>query len=303
MKEHFYQDERDYSQMRSLISENQTSCKISPYPSLGDLDFRRYLENTSDGIKKVHLWKNDNGKLIGFFWPDNHDPLMVCHYQNKQLEKDMIAWAEQQKLLSENNAKDSNCLFIDAFDGDIQRTDTLRNLGYKKTELYCYWGIRSIDTPIPAVSVKTGYTIRSLAEKEITQRAQLHSIATGGRKTTKEQYQDLRENAPTYRQDLDLVCIAPNSEMAAFCTVWYDSKSRRGLFEPYGCHPKHRQNGLTYSLLSEGLHRLKAVGAKEVFVAHGGCDSEDADPALELNTKIGFEPFGRDIAWKRRLTG
>ena len=34
--------------------------------------------------------------------------------------------------------------------------------------------------------------------------------------------------------DLDLVSVSANGEIAAFCTVWIDSESRRGLFEPFG---------------------------------------------------------------------
>jgi mycothiol synthase len=300
-----YRHEQDYHRMRHLASENQADADMSPYPTTGDLDFRRYLENVPQSIYDTRLWDDGTGNLLGFVWSSADDSLIVCHHQHRGLEEAMIEWVEQMLQLEQAASDLPLCPSLYAFDRDDLGMDILRRRGYERTEGYVYCGIRYLASPVPPPRLPTGYTLDNLRAGDIAQRASLHALAAGGRTVTPGQYQLMMASAPTYRQELDLVCRAPDGELAAFCTAWFDEKSRHGLFEPYGCHPEHRRRGLATAILSEGLKRLNSLGAMNVSVARGGCRSDDLnpDPALILLAKIGFEPDGRDYLWRRCSQG
>jgi mycothiol synthase len=74
------------------------------------------------------------------------------------------------------------------------------------------------------------------------------------------------QRAPLYRRDLDLVAVAPNGELASFCTVWFDDVTRTGAFEPVGTAPAHQRRGLGKAVMVEGLRRLQRMGATLVTV-------------------------------------
>jgi ribosomal protein S18 acetylase RimI-like enzyme len=74
------------------------------------------------------------------------------------------------------------------------------------------------------------------------------------------------QTAPLYRRDLDLVAIAPDEAIAAFCTIWFDDVTRSAYFEPVATVPAHQRRGLGKALLTEGLRRLQRMGATRAFV-------------------------------------
>jgi ribosomal protein S18 acetylase RimI-like enzyme len=80
------------------------------------------------------------------------------------------------------------------------------------------------------------------------------------------------QTAPLYRRDLDLVAIAPDGAIAAFCTIWFDDVTRSAYFEPVATVPAHQRRGLGKALMTEGLHRLQRMGATRAFV--GGFSAE-----------------------------
>jgi hypothetical protein len=56
-----------------------------------------------------------------------------------------------------------------------------------------------------------------------------------------------------YRRDLDLVAIAPDGVIAAFCTIWFDDVTRSAYFKPVATVPAHSRRGLGKAVLTEEL--------------------------------------------------
>jgi ribosomal protein S18 acetylase RimI-like enzyme len=73
------------------------------------------------------------------------------------------------------------------------------------------------------------------------------------------------QSAPLYRRDLDIVAEAPNGEIAAFSTIWYDDFTRSAVCVLVGTAPKHQRLGLGKAVISEGLRRLQNMGGTRVF--------------------------------------
>jgi ribosomal protein S18 acetylase RimI-like enzyme len=100
------------------------------------------------------------------------------------------------------------------------------------------------------------------------------------------------QRAPLYRRDLDLVAVAPGGEFASFCTVWFDNVNRMGVFEPVGTAPAHQRRGLGKAVMSEGLRRLKHLGATLATV---GSYSNEAGA---LYSSLGFTEYDLLERWR-----
>jgi mycothiol synthase len=103
--------------------------------------------------------------------------------------------------------------------------------------------------------------------------------------------------APLYRCDLDLVAIAPEGDVAAFTTVWYDDVIRCGIFEPVGTKPEHQRCGLARSLLGEGMRRLKKMGATYAMTTGG------TPPANALYQSVLGPYYDIHQPWEKRWPG
>ena len=102
--------------------------------------------------------------------------------------------------------------------------------------------------------------------------------------------------APLYRRDLDLVAVAPDGELAAFCTVWFDDVTRTAAFEPVGTHPAHQRRGLGRAVMAEGLRRAARLGATLCAV---GSYSEAAGA---LYASLGFTEYDLSEPWVSVIT-
>jgi mycothiol synthase len=132
-------------------------------------------------------------------------------------------------------------------------------------------------------------------DEDLEQRAAVANSAFGSNWHRVETVRVL-QRAPTYRQDLDLVVVAPEGTFAAYCVVWFGEANRLGWFEPVGTHPAHRRRGLAKAMMCEGLRRLRALGAT---VACVGCGTDEA--ANRLYESAGFSDFERDYHWRKEF--
>ena len=98
-----------------------------------------------------------------------------------------------------------------------------------------------------------------------------------------------------YRRDLDIVVESPNGRLAAFCICWFDERSGDGHIEPLGCHQDFRRYALGRVALSEGLHRLQSLGAKNIFVE---TDSY-RNTAFRLYESFDFQVFKNVLVYRK----
>jgi len=255
----------------------------------GSLETHVFLWETSEGEIGAVL----NGEAPGNAWLQI-DPAI----RTSELEAEMISVAEQHLAVptSENRSK----VRVWASEVDRLREDVLKQRGFMKSEAVEYERRRNMDEPPPSITVADGYSVRSLGdEDELPARSWLswrafHPSSPDSEYQGWEWYRSLQK-APLYRRDLDLVAVAPDGELAAFTTIWFDDVTRTGAFEPVGTSPEHRRLGLARAVMGEGLHRLKKLGATMAYVGSWN------EATHKLYGSLGFTEYVVNCGWVKEI--
>jgi GNAT superfamily N-acetyltransferase len=89
-----------------------------------------------------------------------------------------------------------------------------------------------------------------------------------------------------YRDDLDLLVLDDQEEVAAYGLFWSDPETAVGLVEPMRTEIDHQRRGLARHLLTAGIDRLARAGAERIKI----CFSPGNVAARELYVSVGFKP-------------
>jgi ribosomal protein S18 acetylase RimI-like enzyme len=275
-----YQTEDDFWRMREFLRQVfLLNHRLERCWHVARLEYARWhccLNCANVGLEEVaYLWESD-GQLIAFVMPDGgRGEAHFCVHpevRTRELEQEMLDVAEER--LAATKPDGSRKLYVWAPESDKLRQGLFINRGYTKDDWPEYQWRRDLDVPVPDVPIPSGYTIRSLGDGlELLERCYASGLGfhEGDIKIAVENRDDPSwyrniQTAPLYRRDLDLVAIAPDGAIAAFCTIWFDDLTRSAYFEPVATVPTHQRRGLGKALLSEGLRRLQRMGATRAFV-------------------------------------
>lgn len=243
-------------------------------------------------------WEDDAGRLVGVVHPEGGgDPFLELDPEWRQLEPEMLAWAESHVAAERDGRR---IVALVAWDWDEPRRALLGQRGY--VEQPDGWWSRWTDLrqrvdvpPVPA-----GYLVRTTGEatfdEDCARMAALLNAAFGRSIHTAAEYRQFMRGAPAFRHDLNLVVMAPDGAFAAHVGVYLDPVNAHGILEPVCTHPDHRRLGLARSLLLEGLSRLRSIGAVTAAV-----DTGDMAPANAFYRSLGFAEEFRAHAWRRDL--
>lgn len=228
-------------------------------------------------LQEVVTLRETHAQLTAILMPDGGrgEAHLLVHptLRTPELEEEMLTVAEQR--LASVKPDGSAKLYVWAPDADALRQQILVQRGYVKQGWPEIQWRHRLDAPIPDVPVAAGYTIRALADGlELLERCHASGLGfhEGDIRIAVENREDPTwyrniQAAPSYRRDLDLVTIAPDGEIAAFCTIWFDDVTRSAIFEPVATVPAHQRRGLGKLIMTEGLRRLQRLGATMAFVS------------------------------------
>jgi mycothiol synthase len=302
-----YQGEPDYLRMRDFLRKVflLNDRHMFSWP-VARLDYWRWhgIMNLGDGSLEadVFLWETDDGQIAAVLNSEgSRQAYLQVHprYKSAGLEEQMIVLAEER--LRGPSQRGGSVLWVWSDAGDTLRQDLLLKRGFshvrQKDE---HQWIRDLENPIPDNLVRQGYEIRQLSGvAELPSRSWASWRAFHPDEPDEKYdpdwswYQNIQK-APLYRPELDLVAIAPNGEVAAFTTIWYDEVTRCGYFEPVGTRPEHQRRGLARSLMTEGMRGLKRLGASQAMVMGG------AIPANALYQSIMGPVYDIFQPWEKR---
>lgn len=289
-----YQTEEDYWRMRAFLRavfvENGYTDRSWHVARLDYARWHTCLNCAQVNMEDVVILWEDGGELAGFILPDGgrgeaHLNIAPAR-RSSALEEEMIAMAEERLYLPEDGG--TRCLTVWAHAGDTLRQNILARRGYARSDGPEHNWQRDLRQPVEVVPGPAGYTVRSLGDGlELLERCFASGLGfhNGDIRVAVENRDDVSwyrniQTAPLYRRDLDIVAVAPDGSIAAFCTAWLDDVTRSAIFEPVATVPAHQRRGLGKAVMTEAMRRLQRMGALRVSV--GGFSTR----AIALYTSV-----------------
>jgi len=230
--------------------------------------------------ENVFIWETEAGEIAAVLNPEQAGQVFLQvdpRVRSSELEEEMIALAEE-RLSATGSGRRKLWLWTDS--RDEMRHGILARRGFWRVDepeaAECQHR-RRLDEPLPEVPHVPGYTVRAQGDGlELLERCYaaglgFHDDDTNVARDNRDRpewYHHI-QSAPLYRRDLDLVAVAADGSIASFCTIWFDDVTRTAYCEPVATVPAHQRRGLGKAVMIEGLHRLKRMGAKVVFVGGG----------------------------------
>jgi mycothiol synthase len=215
----------------------------------------------------------------------------------------ILEWADRRMRQVQGTGHERPAWFVNVFAHQAGRRRTLEAAGFaEQTDVgedswskvwmrrLCERSGTFAESNLPA-----GFTIRPLAGKsEVPAYVTLHQAVFESKNMTVE-WRARTLDQPAYRPDLDLFAVAPDGRQVGFCILWQDGDT--GQVEPLGVHPDFRRLGLGRALLAEGLRRLHANGARQVYVE----TDNDRNAALETYEAAGFRVVEEVLVYRKDM--
>ncbi|MCP4428149.1 MAG: GNAT family N-acetyltransferase [Chloroflexi bacterium] len=257
-----YRDEIDLQAMIDLIKAIRPASWLADFPGIADL---HGLMGRPAIRQCTRLWHDNDGRLAAFaFVYTTYRNLYFEMLPDEAIERQIVDWG--LTCLQEAGYESPLTLDTSCRDDDDGRLALLRRHGFALQTMRTLHMARSLADPIAAPDLPSGFRIQPLAgESEVEARVALHRAAFGTENMTVADY--LAEmRAPEYEPALDLVVVAEDGRLAAFCTGSISAEEntitgrRDGYTDPVGTHPDFRRRGLARALLLAGMALLKERG-------------------------------------------
>ncbi len=270
-------------------------ARMRPDDNLHVVDLPYRLSSWAlDDPLSIHLWEDaTSGNLV--MWAMLQPPMwtldIVVGSAGSDLYRQALAWAEGRAREVADTPFGHPMWFVSVFGGQSERIRALREAGFAdqgNAGEYAWSKVlfrRPASTAPEAQELPEGFVIRPLAgAAEAQAYVDLHRETFESKNMTLE-WRQRALRRPEYRPELDLVVVAPNGRLAAFCICWCDPALRAGHVEPMGVGADYRRHGLGRMILCEGIRRLTECGAEHIFVE----TDNQRDAAYGLYRSVGFE--------------
>ena len=242
----------------------------------------------------VGVWVDEAGTIAGVVNSEGEErgeaffqiqvPLPAAVYE------EMFNFAESSLAVQEKGRRIIR-LRIPA--GDSVRESIAYSRGYSQLEWNDSMSVLSLGNLGP-VELPQGYRILSGTDVSSEAKARAHAKAFGYFEEASDHTVPLAfermKLAPDYRPELDLSVVDLSGEVVSFCTLWYDGENQHGILEPVGTIPAARKQGLARAVITEGLHRIAAYGAKSAYVGS----------TMEFYKRLGFEAVCTSYVWEKQ---
>ena len=261
-----------------------------------------------DDPATVGLWEDGAGRLLAWavlqtpFWSLDYayDPAVGDYGIHPQI----LTWARDRAAALAATPAGRPAWFVSVRAGQSARLGDLERAGFTRQDTLPVdpWAqvllARPGEAPVAPAPLPPGFTIRPLAGAgEAGACAALHRAAFGSPNMTAAWRARILQR-PEYIPELDLVVVAPEGRLAAYCLCWWAAQGPdgppAGQVEPLAVHPDFQRQGLGRALLAEEFRRLQARGAVSILV-----ETDDyRDAAFAIYEATGFRLAQRLAVWR-----
>lgn len=304
MNIHSFSGIDDLQRIIDLRRTCTTAENASDYPMVSDLPV---LLDTSNMQENARLWEDSERRLIAYAIV--HFPYcnlyFLLHPQAKQtaIATQMISWATERIRAFQQQSNEQATLDTNCRDTDSERKMLLEQHGFILQPEQTLHMVRSLTVPIPQPGLPEGFTLRHLeGEHEAAAYIELHQAAFGTKNMTVEHRVASMRNSE-YIPELDLIAVAPDSTLAAFCvcSIPQEANMKNGRNEGeiaiIGTHPMYRNKGLGKAMLLAGLQHLKTYGIDTAVL---GTSSQNID-AHPIFRSVGFQIAHRTLWYAKNV--
>jgi len=193
-------------------------------------------------------------------------------------------------------AEGEEFVLTDCFDCDTVRAKLLTELGFERFRTWDAVNELDLSTALAASEVD-GFEVRPATVDDAAGLAEAHNGAFGD-DWTGEQYRAEVMAKPGYDPSREIIAVAPDGRVAAFCVYWTDPLNKLGHLEPVGTHPDFQRQGLGKAVMAYAVAAMRADGMTKVTVNHNA----ENTAAARLYASLGFAPVGQTSGYRRPRT-
>ena len=286
-----YAGRTDLLGMRSMLLAHPNLHE--QFPTAADLE--EFLDPAaSDNPESTLVWEDAEGEIAAFAIMQARYGNLYFHLRpnldSDQIEREMMPWAAARIRRAAGGGGQPPTLDSPARDEDTARAALLERNGFAPGDDRTLSMARSLREPFPSPHLPPGFTPRPLAgEGEVGAYVATHRAAFGTENMTVEQRLAILRG-PRYRPELDLVAVAPDGTLAAFCVCGIDDAGnertgrKEGEIDIVGVHPDFQRRGLGRAMVLAGM---RALGGQGMDVAALGVASDNRG-AIRLYESAGF---------------
>jgi mycothiol synthase len=285
-----YKDETDIQTILDGLAKFRPVKHISDFPQKADIEEKLAVETIRANTR---LWFDD-GQPIGWAYVDDFNNLHweIDNRYTDQIGDELVAWGETCIQKMGSAALDAN-----SREDRSERIAFLQQHGFQQLEDITVAMTRSLSTPIADSVLPQGFAIRPIKGVEEAQAvAAMHRAAFGTEYMTTENRLIIMSTSD-YDPSLDLLAIAPNGDIAAYCSCSVNEQTKIGMTDPVATHPKYQRMGLSRALLLTGMQMLKERGMESAHLGTSG-DNIAMQKAAE---SVGFKVEYRTIWFSKQV--
>lgn len=292
-----YADANDLTRIIDLLFRVRAPARIAAYPAPADL---RELLAVPDLQANTRLWETESGRLCAFALVDAYHNLLFefeGDIAGPDLPAELIQWGVECRRRQPMVEGEPVTLDFCCRAEDEERLTLLTQHGFTRQPTCTLRLTRSLHDPIPEPTLPAGFTLRpTTGQDEVEAWVALHRAAFGTEHMTIEERSAML-SGPDYDPELDLVVVAPDGRLAAYCVCWISQEENaqtgrnEGYTDPVATHPDYQRRGLARALLLTGLRLLQARGVETAVM---GTSSEN-EGMLRAATAVGFQVISTNI--------
>ncbi|HZO73123.1 MAG TPA: GNAT family N-acetyltransferase [Ktedonobacteraceae bacterium] len=277
-----------------------TRENINDYPTIADL-YEILSRISASSQERIELWEDEHGAIVAYAIVAlrycNLYFLLHPHVQNSEIAAQVLEWGwDRIRGADTCTAVDTPCR-----DTDQRRVALLEQHGFTCSDMQTLYMARSLAEAIPPPQFPAGFTLRHVAgENEVEEVVVLHQDAFGTRNMTRDGRLSIMRN-PEYIPELDLLLVAPDGRLAAFCycAIPKEANAQNGHNEGevaiIGTAAAYKNRGLGRAMLLAGLRSLKQFGIETATL---GTSSENVK-AQSVFTAAGFHTVYKTLWYSK----